>query len=50
MRFVSIPIIINIVVALLTVKLRECHCLDDFAELDEPLYLLSLSFFSEQTR
>jgi len=40
MRFVSIPMIINMIVAILTVKLKHLNGLDDFAELDEPLYAL----------
>jgi putative oxidoreductase len=48
MRFVSIPMIINMIVAVLTVKLKSVGGLDDFAELDEPLYALSFVwlFFS----
>ena len=48
MRFVSIPMIINMIVAILTVKLKDVSGLDDFAELDEPLYALSFVwlFFS----
>jgi putative oxidoreductase len=48
MRFVSIPMIINMIVAILTVKLKNVSGLDDFAELDEPLYALSFVwlFFS----
>ena len=42
-RLVSIPLIINMVVAILTVKLKKVAGLDDFVELDEPLY--ALSFF-----
>ena len=40
--------IINMVVAILTVKLKNVGGLDDFAELDEPLYALSFVwlFFS----
>jgi putative oxidoreductase len=41
MRFVSIPMIINMIVAILTVKLKNVGGLDDFVELDEPLYALS---------
>ena len=41
MRFVSIPMIIDMIVAILTVKLKNVGSLDDFAELDEPLYALS---------
>jgi putative oxidoreductase len=48
MRFVSIPMIINMIVAILTVKMKNVSGLDDFAELDEPLYALSFVwlFFS----
>ena len=48
MRFVSIPMIINMVVAILSVKLKSVGGLDDFAELDEPLYALTFVwlFFS----
>jgi putative oxidoreductase len=48
MRFVSIPMVINMIVAILTVKLKSVGGLDDFAELDEPLYALSFVwlFFS----
>jgi putative oxidoreductase len=48
MRFVSIPMIINMIVAIVTVKLKNVSGLDDFAELDEPLYALSFVwlFFS----
>jgi putative oxidoreductase len=40
-RFVSIPMIINIVVAIISVKLKNVSGLDDFVELDEPLYALT---------
>jgi putative oxidoreductase len=40
MRFVSIPMIVNMAVAILSVKLKNVSGLDDFAELDEPLYAL----------
>ena len=40
MRFISIPMIINMIVAILTVKLEHDSGLDDFVELDEPLYAL----------
>jgi hypothetical protein len=40
-RFVSIPMIINMMVAILQVNLKRVHSLDDFVELDEPLYALS---------
>src|SRR5260370_20389810 len=48
MRLVSIPMIINMIVAILTVKLKNVGGLDDFVELDEPLYALSFVwlFFS----
>ena len=48
MRFVSLPMIINMVVAILSVKLKNVSGLDDFAELDEPLYALTFVwlFFS----
>src|SRR5258708_16240483 len=48
MRFVSIPMIINMIVAILIVKLKNVGGLDDFVELDEPLYALSFVwlFFS----
>jgi putative oxidoreductase len=47
-RLVSIPMVINMVVALLSVKLKKVGGLDDFVELDEPLYALSFLwlFFS----
>jgi len=41
MRFVSIPMIINMAVAILMVKLKHVSTLSDFVELDEPLYALS---------
>lgn len=40
-RLVSIPLIINMAVAVVTVKLRKVEGLDDFVELDEPLYALA---------
>jgi putative oxidoreductase len=40
-RAVSIPMMINMLVAIVTVKLKWVSGLDDFVELDEPLYLLS---------
>jgi putative oxidoreductase len=48
MRFVSIPMIINMIVAILTVKLKNVSGLSDFVELDEPLYALAFVwlFFS----
>ena len=41
MRFVSIPMIINMAVAVLSVKLKEVSGLVDFVNLDEPLYALA---------
>lgn len=40
-RFVSIPMVINMVVAIVMVKWKKLSGLDDFAEMDEPLYALS---------
>jgi putative oxidoreductase len=40
-RFVSIPMAINMVVAIAVVKWKKLSGLDDFAEMDEPLYALS---------
>jgi len=47
-RLVSIPMFINMAVATLAVKLKKVAGLDDFVELDEPLYALSFLwlFFS----
>jgi len=42
-RVVSIPMIINMAVAVLSVKIKDVHGLNDFVELDEPLY--ALGFF-----
>jgi putative oxidoreductase len=39
-RLVSIPLFVNMLVATLTVKLKKVAGLDDFVELDEPLYAL----------
>ena len=39
-RLVSIPMIINMLVAILKVNLMQVSSLDDFSELDEPLYAL----------
>jgi len=39
-RLVSIPMMINMAVAIITVKLKNVAGLDDFVELDEPLYAL----------
>lgn len=40
-RLVSIPLIINMIVAVVTVKIKKVEGLDDFFELDEPLYALA---------
>jgi len=40
MRLVSIPMIINMAVAIVTVKLKEVSGRSDFVNLDEPLYAL----------
>jgi putative oxidoreductase len=47
-RLVSIPLFVNMLVATLTVKLKKVAGLDDFVELDEPLYALTFLwlFFS----
>ena len=47
-RLVSIPMFINMVVATVAVKLKKVGGLDDFVELDDPLYALSFLwlFFS----
>jgi putative oxidoreductase len=47
-RLAAIPLSINMVVAILTVKLKKVTGLDDFVELDEPLYALAFLwlFFS----
>jgi putative oxidoreductase len=42
-RLVSIPMVINLAVAVLTVKLKKVTGWTDFVELDEPLY--ALGFF-----
>lgn len=39
-RAVSIAMIINMAVAVISVKFKDVHTLSDFAELDEPLYAL----------
>jgi putative oxidoreductase len=39
-RLVSIPMIINMIVAIVSVNLKHVFGLDDFVELDEPLYAL----------
>lgn len=40
-RLVSIPMIINMLVAILKVNLKRVSTVDDFVELDEPLYALA---------
>jgi len=47
-RLVSIPLFINMLVATLAVRLKKVGGLDDFVELDEPLYALTFLwlFFS----
>lgn len=40
-RLASVPMVINMVVATLSVKLKKVTGLDDFVELDEPLYALT---------
>ena len=40
-RFVSIPMMINMTVAIITVKMKNVAGLNDFVELDEPLYALA---------
>lgn len=40
-RFVSVPMIINMAVAIVSVKLKHVSTLSDFVELDEPLYALT---------
>ena len=53
MRFVSIPMIINMTVAIVSVKLKNVSGLNDFVELDEPLYALAFRmayFFSVRWR
>ena len=40
-RLVSIPMILNMLVAILKVNLKGVTSVDDFVELDEPLYALT---------
>jgi putative oxidoreductase len=40
-RFASAGLVINMIVAIVTVKWKEVSGLNDFVELDEPLYALS---------
>lgn len=46
MRFVSVPMIINMIVAILSVKLKEVSGLIDFVNLDEPLYALAFAWLA----
>lgn len=39
-RLMSIPMVINMVVAVIAVKMKDVANLNDFVELDEPLYAL----------
>ena len=39
-RIVSVPMMINMVVAVATVKVKQIASVDDFVEADEPLYFL----------
>ena len=39
-RFVSVAMVINMAVAIISVKMKDVHTLADFANLDEPLYAL----------
>ncbi len=40
-RVVSVPMMINMAVAIITVKMKSVTGLNDFVELDEPLYALA---------
>jgi putative oxidoreductase len=40
-RLASVPMIINMIVAVLSVKLKNVATLSDFVEIDEPLYALA---------
>jgi len=40
-RLASIPMAVNMLVALVVVKMKKVSGIDDFVELDEPLYALS---------
>jgi len=40
-RLVSVPMMINMAVAIITVKMKNVTGLNDFVELDEPLYALA---------
>ena len=41
-RVVAIPMIINMLVAITVVKLKEVHSVLDFVSIDEPLYAIAL--------
>jgi len=41
MRFASVPMIINMAVAIIAVNMKNVAGLNDFVELDEPLYALA---------
>jgi putative oxidoreductase len=43
-RFVSLAQMINMLVAILAVNLKDVHSLSDFGLLDEPLYLLTYAW------
>ncbi len=43
-RFVSLAQMINMLVAILAVNLKDVHSLQDFGLLDEPLYLLTYAW------
>jgi putative oxidoreductase len=43
-RFVSLAQMINMLVAILAVNLKDVHSLSDFSLLDEPLYLLTYAW------
>lgn len=45
-RLVSLPLAFNMIVATVTVKLRRVTGLNDFVELDEPLYVLIFFWFA----
>ena len=45
-RLAAIPLFINMVVAILTVKMKAVTGLDEFVELDEPLYALAFLWLS----
>ena len=46
-RFVSVAMVIKMIVAIVSVKLKNVSGLDDFVELDEPLYALVYSYGSD---